>query len=176
MIDQLIHQPLAQPLDIHRAARSEMQDGLLALRGAEQAGRTAAAASPSMRSTCDSHTGHASGMSKTCVSAGRLSISTRTTSGMTSPARRTTTVSPTRTSLRAHFVFVVQGSVGHCDTADEDRLQARHRRQRTGAPHLHADADHFGGRFLRRKLVRKGEARRARDEAEPSCCLRRFTL
>ena len=40
-IDQLVDQLLAQPLDIHRPPAGEMQQGLLALRRAEQAAGTA---------------------------------------------------------------------------------------------------------------------------------------
>ena len=39
-------------------------------------------------------------MANNSVLSGRLLVTTFTTSGITSPARRTTTVSPTRTSLR----------------------------------------------------------------------------
>jgi hypothetical protein len=60
----------------------------------------------------------------------------------------------------------VQRRVGHRDPADEYRLQLRHRRQRAGATDLHLDAEHLGRLLLRRVLVRQGEARRARDEAE----------
>ena len=72
-----------------------------------------ATASPASRSTALPHTGQVSGSlngscsgsicspNKSTGCIGRRSNSTRTTSGITSPARRTTTVSPTRTSLRA---------------------------------------------------------------------------
>jgi hypothetical protein len=52
------------------------------------------AASPSSRTVCAPQTGQASGMTKGRASAGRRSATTPTTSGMTSPARRTITVSP----------------------------------------------------------------------------------
>ena len=48
-----------------------------------------------------------------------------TTSGITSPARRTTTQSPTRTSFAVDLALVVERGVGHRDAADEHRLQAR---------------------------------------------------
>ncbi len=59
-----------------------------------------ATASSASRITAEPHSGHSAGIAKTVACAGRRSCTTRTTSGITSPARRTTTVSPTRTSLR----------------------------------------------------------------------------
>ena len=63
-----------------------------------------------------------------------------TTSGMTSPALRTMTVSPGRTSLAAHLVLVVQG--GHADggAADEHRLEHGEGRGLAGAADRHLDA------------------------------------
>ena len=60
-----------------------------------------ATASPASRTIGEAHSGHCVGMMKTRASSGRFSMILMTTSGITSPARRTTTVSPMRTSLRA---------------------------------------------------------------------------
>ena len=98
--------------------------------------------------------------------AGRCSATTRTTSGITSPARRTTTVSPTRTSLRRTSSSLCSVALVDGDAADEHRLQPRDRRDRAGAADLDVDAQHLGRHFLGRELVRDREARRARDEAE----------
>ena len=57
--------------------------------------------SPGSRTATEPHTGQCAGMRKASADGGRRSASTPTTSGMTSPARRTITVSPTRTSLRS---------------------------------------------------------------------------
>ena len=57
------------------------------------------AASPSPRTAGEPHDGQTWGKSYGSASGERLSSTTRTTSGMTSPARRTTTVSPGRRSL-----------------------------------------------------------------------------
>src|SRR2546422_592497 len=57
--------------------------------------------SPSGREAADPHTGHRSGKTNGLASAGRFSVTTRTMCGMTSPARSTTTVSPSRTSSRS---------------------------------------------------------------------------
>ncbi len=106
-VHQLVDQLLAQALDVHRAALGEVQQGLLALGGAEQAAGAAvvgfallahglAAADRAVRGHGEGRAARASG------SAGlRRGGTTPTTSGMTSPARRTITVSPTRTSLRS---------------------------------------------------------------------------
>ncbi len=54
-----------------------------------------------MRSTCAAHTGQASGISMAWVVSGRCSTTARTICGITSPARRTITVSPMRKSRRS---------------------------------------------------------------------------
>ena len=59
-----------------------------------------ATASPSTRSTSESQIGHLRGRTTLRASGGRFSTMTLTISGMTSPARRITTVSPMCTSLR----------------------------------------------------------------------------
>ena len=57
--------------------------------------------SPSGLTAFVPHTGQASGGTQGVVPAGRFSSTTRTTLGMTSPPFSMSTVSPTRTSLRA---------------------------------------------------------------------------
>jgi hypothetical protein len=68
--------------------------------------------------------------------------------------------------LAAHLVLVVQRRVRDRDAADEHRRETRDRRDRAGAADLHLDVEDLGRHFLGRELVRDGEARRARDEAE----------
>ena len=58
-------------------------------------------AAPSSRTTSAPQTGQLIGIDHATAPAGRASITTCTTSGITSPARRTITVSPLRTSSRA---------------------------------------------------------------------------
>jgi hypothetical protein len=99
-LDQLVDQLVAEALDVHRAARREMQQRLLALRAADEPAGAARRASSSSRSTCEPQTGHFVGITNSRSLPVRFSAITRTTSGITSPARRTTTVSPIRTSLR----------------------------------------------------------------------------
>ena len=90
-----------------------------------------------------------------------------TTSGITSPALRTTTVSPGRTSFAAHLVLVVQR--GHADggPADEHRLEHGERRGPPGAADRDLDVAQQRGALLGRELVGDGPARRPRREAEP---------
>ena len=59
-----------------------------------------ATASSADRSICDPHSGHSMGMLKSLAAIGLWVSTTDTTSGITSPARRTITVSPIRISLR----------------------------------------------------------------------------
>ncbi len=59
-----------------------------------------AIASSGSRTTAEPHSGHCAGMTKARAPGPRVPGTTRTTSGITSPARRTITVSPTCTSLR----------------------------------------------------------------------------
>ncbi len=100
-VDELVDELVAQALDIHRPPRSEMQQRLLALGRAHQPAGAAGhrlALLPHHQPT--PHSGHLLGITNARACAGRLSSSTRTTSGITSPARRTITKSPTCTSLR----------------------------------------------------------------------------
>ena len=118
------------------------------------------------RSTAAPHTGHFAGMANARVPRGRFSFSTSTTSGMTSPARRTRTVSPTRTSLRSDLVLVVQRGARDRDARDVHRLERRHRRELPGAPDLHDDVEHLRDLDARRELEGHRPARRARAHAE----------
>src|SRR3569833_965613 len=83
-------------------ARREAKCRMASLRCAGQTNSPVqrATASPSTRTTSDPHTGQCFGKRKLRVPGGRRSLTTPTTSGITSPARRMITVSPTRTSLR----------------------------------------------------------------------------
>src|SRR6185503_887579 len=54
----------------------------------------------------------------------------------------------------------------HDDAADGDRLEPRHRRQRTGAADLNIDAIEDRRRLLGREFVRNRPARAARNKAQ----------
>ena len=166
-IDQLVDQLVAQALDLDRPALREMQDRLLALRGAEQAAgaavvglallahrlRAAHRTVPGMRETARMHRR-------------RLSARTDTTSGITSPARRTTTVSPTRTSLRrassslcsVALVTVTPPTNTGASLATGVSLPVRPTCTSMPSTVVHL--------LLRRVLVRHGPARLARDKTQ----------
>ena len=64
------------------------------------------------------------------------------------------------------FIHIVQGRIADRDAADESRLQARNRRQCTGAPNLKFDVAYGRERLLRREFVRNSPTWRARNEPE----------
>ena len=68
--------------------------------------------------------------------------------------------------LARDLVHVVQRDVADGYAADEDGHDVRDRRERAGAADVEPDVLHHRRLFLRRKLVRDGPARRARDESE----------
>ncbi len=93
-IHQRFGEALAQTFDIHRATLGEMQQRLLALRRADQSARAAPGSlAPSSCESVRSHIpGTASASPRACVCRPDVrSSTTRTTSGITSPARRTIT-------------------------------------------------------------------------------------
>jgi hypothetical protein len=63
-------------------------------------------------------------------------------------------------------VGVVQRGAAHCGTADEDRRQFGHRRQLTGAAHLHRDSHYLRHTRFGRELVGDSPARGAAGIAE----------
>ncbi len=91
---------------------------------------------------------------------------TPTTSGITSPARRTITRVADAHALAAQLEQVVQRRVADRRAADEHRLQLGHRRELAGAADLHLDAAQRCHLLLRRVLVRDRPARLAAHEAE----------
>ena len=86
---------------------------------------------------------------------------------MTSPARCTTTVSPTRTSSRAISSSLCSEALETTTPPTVTGLQLGDRGQRAGAADLDLDRLDDGRRALGGKLVRDRPARAARDEAEP---------
>src|SRR5262249_22528263 len=112
---------------------------------------------------------------------GRFSLSTRTTSGMTSPARRTITVSPMRTSLRltssslCRVALVTVTPPTNTGLSRATGVNAPVRPTCTSiptasvgiSPALPLDAAYLGRCPLSRELARKGQPRRAQNEADP---------
>ena len=106
---ELRHLLLAQALDVEGDARHEVAQPLGELAGADEAAGAAADA-PRRRlahGEAAADAGSGPGSEGLAAPAGPCGT-TSTTWGMTSPARWTMTVSPTRTSLRADLVLVVQ--------------------------------------------------------------------
>ncbi len=68
--------------------------------------------------------------------------------------------------LAAYLVLVVQRGVANRGAADEHRLQLGHRRELAGAADLYLDVAHDGELLFRREFVRHRPARFARDEAK----------
>ena len=123
-------------------------------------------ASPSSRTAWLPHSGQTAGGMKGSLPAGRLSSITRTTCGITSPARWTTTVSPARMSVACDLVLVVERRARDGDAADMHRLQLGHRRQRTGAPDRDRDPVQHGLGLLGGELVGDGPAGRPAGGAQ----------
>ena len=105
-------------------------------------------------------------MCHTLADFGRNESTGPTTSGITSPARLTITVSPTRTSLRCTSPLVVKRCSAHGHATNEYRVQHRIWRHRTRPADADADVVETGGLLLRRKLVGNRPPRALRREAE----------
>ena len=120
-------------------------------------------ASPSGRSIAEPQMGQAVSMTNSRASAGRFSSTGPTTSGMTSPARRTITVSPMRTSLRrissslCRVALVTVTPPTNTGARRATGVIAPVRPTWTSIPSSCVTAS------LGRKLVRQRKARRARD-------------
>ena len=93
---------------------------------------------------------------------GRSPAPAPTTSGITSPALRTITVSPGTHVLGLHLVLVVQGGQLDGRAADEHRLEHGERRGLPGAADRHLMSCSIGGALLGRELVGDRPARRLR--------------
>ena len=123
---------------------------------------------PSPARSAVPHSGHSVGMTNSRSVPSRRSTTGPTISGMTSPALRSTTVSPISTPLRSTSDGVVQG--GHLDrrAGDDDRLHHAVRRDPAGAPDVDPDVEQLGGDLLGRVLERDRPPRRPRRRAEPA--------
>jgi hypothetical protein len=164
--NQLFDELLAHAFDVHRAPADEMLERLLALGAAVEASRAAR-----RRLAFEPHDRRLAYRAflrhhETVFPAPRPLGWTRTTSGITSPARRTHDRVARPHVLAPQVVLVVQRGIGHRDAADLHRLQARHRRQHASAADLDLDLQHFRGLLLCRVLVRDREPRRPRDESQ----------
>ena len=129
LLEQPHHRHVAEVLDVHRSAPGEVEQPLEPLRRTPALVRAAVVglALGGGRAACRTRC-----RSSASSSAARSSSAWRSTgptiSGITSPARRTITVSPCRDVLAAHLVLVVQRRVRDRDAADEHGLEHRERR------------------------------------------------
>ena len=165
LLEQLLRGALAQVLDVHRAAAREVDDAPPDLGRALQvrAARDRLALGADDRRPA---VGAVAGITNLrSPPLRRLGIGA-TTSGITSPARRTTTVSPISTPLRStsSALCSVAIEIGHA--ADAHRLEHRERGDRAGAPDADLDVAQDGGLLLGRELVGDRPARKLRGRAE----------
>ncbi len=113
------------------------------------------------------HSGHVVGISNSRSEPSRRSTTGPSTSGMTSPALRITTVSPISTPLRLTSDALC--SVAWLDgrARDLDRLHEGERRDPAGAADVDPDVEQLGGGLLRRVLVGDRPPRCPRGGTEP---------
>ena len=122
--------------------------------------------SPSGRTSGWPHAGHAAGIFHALAPFGRLSLTLPTTSGITSPARRTMTVSPTRTSLASTWISLWSVALVIVTPGDRHRLEHRERRGLAGAADVHLDGAEDRLLLDRRHLVGDRPAGRLGGGAE----------
>ena len=162
-IDQLVHQFLAQALDLHRAALGKMQNRLLALGAAKQPTRAAViglALLPHGRAAAHRaharHGEHLTALGQSGLGRGQHHAHhfrddiprAAHDHGVTHPH-----------VLAPGFILVVQGGVGDGDPAHKHRGQLGYGGEFAGAPYLHINAQNDRELLLRRKFVRYRPAR-----------------
>ncbi len=166
-VHQLIDEFVAQALDIHGAAAGKVAQRLLALRGAIKSAGAARRRFPfDAQHRGSAHRAVARAARSLRASAGRRSGSTRTNSGMTSPARRMTTVSPTRTSLRSISSMLCNVALLTYGAPHHDGFEPGDRREHAGAADLKIDFTQHRQRLIGRELVCHGPAGRPADLAQ----------
>ena len=143
---------------------AEVRDGALELRRAPQAVR--AAVERPLAHDGRAALGAARGHPERLPALPRVGMRS-TTSGITSPARTTRTVSPARTSLRAISSRLCRVARLDGDAADRHGPEHGHGRERAGAPDLHHDVLDDGLLGARRELEGERPARVPRRDAEP---------
>ena len=154
------HGPLAEALDVHGAPGGEVGDALHPLTRAVDVDAEGVALAVEAHERLAAHRARRSGTSTAAGPPGGAAAPGPRTSGMTSPARRTTTVSPGPDVLDPDLVLVVQGGQRHLGPADDDRLEHGERRGLPGPADRHHDVLEQGGLLLRRELVGDGPPRR----------------
>ena len=136
-IHQLIHQRVAQAVDIHHAARREMQDGLLQPRRAVDVDAARCGFALFAHDLAAAHGArfrHAEGLAVRALRLHPHHLGNHIAAALDHHRVADLQAQP------LDFVFVVQGGARNRHAAHLHRFQVRHRRQRAGAPHLHFDA------------------------------------
>ena len=106
------------------------------------------------------HDGHCVGMTNARSVPSRRSTTGPTISGITSPALRSTTVSPMSTPLRATSLALCSVAISTVDPDTNTGSITAERRHAPGAPDVHADVEELGVHLLGRVLVRDRPPRR----------------
>ena len=167
LFHQLVDQSLAQSFDVHRAARGEVQQRLLALAPDKTVRRCSARPPRPPRARLQTRTPDTSSASRTPRDGRRA--------GRRHPAplpgSRPRRVSPPpcrrrHTSFRRTSSSLCKRGVGDGDAAHEHRFEPRHRGERAGASYLHGNIQYFGNGLLGGKFMGHRESRRARYESE----------
>jgi hypothetical protein len=175
-IHQLVHQLVAQALNVHGAARGKVQDGFLALRGAEQAAGAAVVGLAFFAHHVTAAHGAGLGHLEVGHVAGAVArYHTHHFRNHIARAAHDDRVAHAH-ALLADLEQVVQRGVGDRDAAHKHGRKPRHRRDLARAAHLHIDAIDARGHFLRRVFVRYGPARLAGLEAQVTLQLQRVDL
>ena len=168
---QLEHPLLAQPFDVHGRAGREMGDALDALRRAVDVGAVgvALALEPYQRLPAGRARRREPPLGLRRFGTPGPPSTGPTTSGMTSPALRTMTRSPGRTSLTRTWSSLCSVATPDRRAADEDGLELPEGRRPAGAADRHHDVEQPRRPLLGRELEGHGPAG-ARDVAPSRAC------
>ena len=164
-VDELAHALLAEPFDVERAAARPVHEPLHALRGTVDIDAVVVGLALEAHERLAARRALRSGTSSGRVRGGRLASTGPTTSGMTSPARRTITVSPGRTSLRATSSSLCSVAIPTLAPPTNTGSSTANGVAPAGAADAHHDVVEDRGLLLGRELVRDRPARRPRREA-----------
>ena len=177
-IHQLLDGLVAQAVDVHGPARDEMNDGLLELRTAGQTpdatvhrafadGFLALAALDQLRALHmrTAHRAilrdlHGAGVFRAAFGDHRDHLRNHITGAADDHGVAN------HQPQACHFVHVMQGGIGHGHAGHLDRLEARHRRDRTGTTDLELHVEQLSEFFHGREFVRDRPARLAGTEAQ----------
>ena len=157
---------VAEPLDVQRRRASRTRTATRRCGSGSRGFGQRWSASPGGRTSSVPHEGHVVGNFHVRAPFLRLASTGPTISGITSPARRTITVSPSRTSLRATSSSLCSVAYVIVTPPTTHRLEHRERRHLARASGVHVDLPQQRGALLGRELVRDRPAGRVARRAE----------